>query len=439
MKSNAVKIIRRLREHGHEAYLVGGCVRDLLLGRRPRDYDVATSARPEKIVRLFRKTIPVGAKFGVILVRLRGRSYEVATFREDLGYEDGRHPSQVRFSTAEADARRRDFTINGMFYDPDQKRVIDFVDGKRDLTAGVIRTIGSPRARFKEDKLRLLRAIRFSARFGFPIEPATGSAIRRLAPAIIEVSAERIRDELMEILMDQRPAEGLRLMDRYGLLKVILPEVHAMKGVKQPPEFHPEGDVFTHTLLMLEKMKRSFAWKPEFALAVLLHDAGKPPTYREADRIRFDNHTVVGEQIAAELMRRLRFSRQEIKLVSELVREHMHFMSVREMRPSTLKKFLRKEKFDLHLELHRLDCAASHGDLTNYRFCKKRLAELGREKKVLRPPRLLTGYDLINLGLEPGPRFRKILAALEDAQLEGVITTRDEAIRFVRDNYLGPT
>lgn len=433
MKANAVKIVQRLRDHGHQAYLVGGCVRDLLLGRRPKDYDVATSARPEEIISLFQKTIPVGAQFGVIIVRLGGKNYEVATFRRDLQYSDGRHPDGVQFTTPERDARRRDFTINGLFYDPVKNQVIDFVGGKSDLKAGVIRAIGNPAARFKEDKLRMLRAVRFSARFGYPIEERTGRAIKRHAKEILEVSAERIRDELTQILLEERPALGLRLMDEYGLLAAILPEVAAMKGVAQPPEFHPEGDVFEHTLLMLELMKKARKRGPELALAVLFHDVGKPPTFEIADRIRFNNHPVIGAEMTEQLLRRLRFSSETVKTVSDLVSVHLKFMDLKKMRPSTLKRFLRVENFGLHLELHRLDCLGSHGKLDNYRLAKTKLRELSREKEILRPPRLLTGHDLIALGLAPGPLFKKLLAALEDAQLEGTVGTREEAMAWVRE------
>jgi poly(A) polymerase len=432
MNRNAIAIVDRLRRHGHQALLVGGCVRDLLLGIKPKDYDVATSAEPPAIMALFRRTIPVGARFGVVIVRMGGRNYEVATFREDEGYSDGRHPDGVRFTTARADARRRDFTINGMFYDPVAERVIDYVGGRRDLERGVIRAIGDPDRRFGEDKLRMLRAVRFAARFGYRLEARTAAAIARHAAEISQVSPERIRDELILLLTCPRPADGLRLLERHGLLPAVLPEIAAMRGVPQPPEFHPEGDTLDHTTLMLELMSRGRKWPVELALAVLLHDVGKPRTFEVLDRIRFNNHPVVGAEMAGEILSRLRFPRDTIGLVSDLVRDHLKFIDVERMRPATLKRFLRQERFDLHLELHRLDCLGSHGDLSAWRFCRRRLRELGRRKEALRPPRLISGDDLIALGLAPGPEFKRILAAVEDAQLEGAIKTREEALALVR-------
>ncbi|HUT55984.1 MAG TPA: CCA tRNA nucleotidyltransferase [bacterium] len=435
INSDAVRILKRLRERGHQAFLVGGCVRDLLMGHKPKDWDVATDARPEEVMALFAKTIPVGEKFGVVIVRRRHRNFEVATFREEWGYSDGRRPDGVRFSTAKADASRRDFTINGLFYDPVTKKIIDHVGGQKDLARGVIRAIGDPEARFNEDKLRMMRAVRFAARFDFKIAARTARAIREHAAEIVEVSRERVRDELMHVLQEDRPVRGLRLMDELGLLAEVLPEVAAMKGVKQPPEFHPEGDVFEHTLIMLGLMRRRFRARPEFALAVMLHDVGKPPTYEELDRIRFNNHMSVGAEMSGKILRRLRFSRDAITIVAELIADHLRFKDVMKMRPATLKRFLRREHFDLHLELHRLDCLASHGDLSNHRFCRQKLRELGQEPQKLRPPRLVTGDDLIKMGLPPGPAFREILSALEDAQLEGKARDRAEALEWVK-NYI---
>jgi len=431
MDANAKKIVKTLRERHFQAYLVGGCVRDLLLGIHPQDWDIATDARPEQIISLFKKTIPVGAKFGVVIVRLGGKNYEVATFRRDLDYADGRHPTRVEFSGPEEDARRRDFTINGMFYDPLRKKVLDFVAGEKDLKAGIIRAIGDPELRFAEDKLRMLRAVRFSARFNFPIEANTAAAIKRHCREINEVSKERICDELIDIFTRQNPDLGLRLMDQMGLLEVILPEVSAMKGVAQPREFHPEGDVFEHTLLMLKQMKNP---NLELAFGVLLHDLGKPKTFRIADRIRFDNHTTVGAEMSQKILKRLRFSNQQIKTIVSLVKEHLRFIDARKMRQSTLKRFLSLPDFDLHLELHRLDCIGSHNDLSTYRFVKKHLSQFRKEQAKFKskPKRLLTGDDLIQLGLTPGPIFRKILTALEDAQLEGKIKSKEEAIKMAK-------
>ncbi len=433
MNKDAAMIVRRLRDHGHEAYLVGGCVRDMLMGEEPKDWDVATSARPDEVQGLFKKTMAVGAQFGVMIVRVRNKNYEVATFREEWGYEDGRHPSGVRFSSAKADAMRRDFTINGLFYDPVNDKVIDFVGGRKDLERGLVRAIGDPEERFFEDKLRMLRAVRFAARFNYSLDKDTGRAIKEHAPEICDVSAERLRDEVLCILQGERPALGVRMMDQYGLLDALLPEVAAMKGVQQPPEFHPEGDVFTHTMIMLESMRKKYKQRPEFVMAVLLHDVGKPATFKVAERIRFDNHTEVGARISRQVMRRLRFGSHVTSTVEKLVQDHLKFMNVPEMRQSTLKRLLRMDDFELHLELHRLDCKASHGNMSTYRLCRRKLRELSDEQE-LRPERLITGNDLIELGLSPGPEFRRILSAVEDAQLEGGLNTKEEAIAWVKRN-----
>ncbi len=436
MKKDALLLARRLREAGYESYLVGGCVRDALMGIRPKDYDIATSALPGEVMGLFKKTIPVGAQFGVVIVRFRGQNYEVATFREEWGYEDGRRPDGVRFTTARQDAKRRDFTINGLFYDPVEDKVIDHVGGQRDLERGVIRAIGDPDARFDEDKLRMLRAVRFYARLGFGIEKKTAAAIRQRAGEINQVSAERVGEEIGRVLTQGGAAGGIRMMDELLLLEQVLPEVKAMRGVEQPAAFHPEGDVFEHTMIMLESMKPRYGSRIEFAMAVLLHDVGKPPTFEVSDRIRFNGHASVGERMAAKIMRRLRYPNEKISIVKELVRDHLKFIDVPRMRPSTLKRFLRADHFDLHLELHRLDCLASHGDLSNYRLCRSALREMKDDVKKLRPPRLISGDDLIDMGLAPGPDFKLILTAVEDAQLEGRITTRDEALNFARDFHV---
>ncbi|MFQ5817443.1 MAG: CCA tRNA nucleotidyltransferase [Terriglobia bacterium] len=435
LQETATEVVRRLGAAGYEAYLVGGCVRDLLLGREPADYDVATNATPEAVTRLFPRTLTVGARFGVVLVLVEGQQVEVATFRSDHGYKDGRHPEAVRFAQSpEEDVRRRDFTINGLLYDPLKEKILDFVGGQDDVRRGVIRTIGNPRERFAEDKLRMLRAVRFAARFGYRIEPETFAAIRKLCSAIEEVSKERIRDEWVKMLTEGRARRALELLDASGLLAVILPEVARMKGVPQPPQFHPEGDVWVHTLLMLEKMDQP---SPTLALGVLLHDVGKPPTFRPpgagSDRIRFDQHADVGAAMAEEICRRLRFSNDEIERVTALVRHHLRFKDAPKMRPSTLKRFLALDGFAEHLELHRLDCLASHGQLENYHFIQQALATL--PPKEIRPARLLTGHDLIALGYPPGPAMGKILAAVEEAQLEGTLTTQEEARAFVEKNF----
>lgn len=430
LRDKAVEIVKTLRNAGFRAYWVGGCVRDLVMGQEPQDYDVATDAQPEQIIKLFPKTIPVGVSFGVVKVLVEESVFEVATFRSDGRYLDGRHPVEVHFSGEKEDALRRDFTINGMFFDTIEERLIDYIGGKKDIEAKLIRCIGDPDQRFAEDKLRLIRAVRFAARFGYRIEPSTYQALVTLAPQILEVSAERIRDELAKILMGPHPGEGVRLLHQTGLLKVILPEIAVMEGVQQPPEFHPEGDVLTHTLLLLDKIE-----SPSFELAfgALLHDVGKPPTFAIKERIRFDNHCEVGSQMARTISHRLRFSNQQTEVVAELVRDHLRFKDVRNMRSSTLKRFLRNPNFTEHLELHRLDCLASHGDLSNWEFCKKKLEEL--EPEEIRPKRLLTGDDLIALGYSPGPPFAKILTAVEDAQLEGKVKTKEAAVQFVKKEF----
>jgi poly(A) polymerase len=370
----------------------------------------------------------VGAKFGVVLVNRGGATVEVVTFRSEQAYQDGRHPGEVRFETdPRRDSLRRDFTINALMLDPFTGEVIDHVDGRADLEAGVIRAIGDPAARFEEDHLRMLRAVRFAARFGFAIEPATMAAVRRCHADIRRISAERVRDELTRILTEGGARRGFELLDETGLLVDILPEVAAMKGVRQPPEFHPEGDVWTHTLMMLEGLQRPSV---TLALGVLLHDVGKPPTFRIADRIRFDGHVEAGVKIGEAILGRLRYSNEEVEQVGALVANHMRFSHVHEMRESRLKRFLRLPRFDEHLELHRLDCLASHGSLASYRFARERFERA--EPEQLRPPRLVTGHDLIAAGYRPGPRFSKLLDMVEDAQLEGGVRTREEAMALVR-------
>ena len=432
MAEKAIEIVKILREGGFRAYWAGGSVRDLVMGHKPQDYDVATDARPEQVMKLFSKTVPVGVSFGVVKVIEDGFEFEVTTFRSDGRYIDGRHPAEVHYSDDREDAARRDFTINGMFYDPLKKEIIDYVEGRRDIAAGVIRAIGDPHERFEEDKLRLMRAVRFAARFGYVIEPKTEAALRDLAGQIHQISAERIRDELKKMLTGPNPSDSIALLIQTGLMKTILPEVLAMAGVEQPKEFHPEGDVLTHTMLLLRNLDLpSF----ELALAALLHDIGKPPTFSIRGRIRFDNHCEVGARMTEAICGRLRLSNEQTERVADLVRDHLRFKDVQQMRESTLKRFLRQPFFSDHLELHRLDCLASHGDLTNWEFCKKKLAELGPEE--IRPKRLLTGDDLITMGYPPGPLFSKILTLLEDAQLEGSIKNRDEAIAWLRREFGG--
>ena len=446
LKELSISIIKSLRQQGFPAYLAGGCVRDLLLQREPVDYDVATSATPEQVMEIFPDTYAVGAQFGVVLVPLpeelragggnatpKAQAVEVATFRSDLGYSDGRRPDEVRFSQdPREDVARRDFTVNGMMLEPVSGEVLDFVGGREDLEAGIIRAIGDPELRFAEDKLRMLRAVRFAARFEYDIEAETLAAIQRRAHEVQIVSRERVRDELAKMLTEGHARRAFLLLDESGLLKEVLPEISAMKGVEQPPEFHPEGDVFVHTLLLLENLPHPCS--PTLAWGALLHDVGKPATFRVApDRIRFDNHVDVGVKIAEEICGRLRFSNDDTKQVLALVDNHMRFGHVGRMKESTLKKFLRMPSFDEHLALHRADSLASHRNLSTYEFIREKLSEIPPEK--IRPVALVTGDDLIAAGYAPGPMFREILEAVEDAQLEGRLLSHDAALEFVTREF----
>ncbi|MFY9660752.1 MAG: CCA tRNA nucleotidyltransferase [Terriglobales bacterium] len=443
-KQHAAEIVRILRERGHRAYFAGGCVRDLLLNREPADYDVATDATPRQVMQIFPQTFAVGEQFGVVLVPepkpvtdddARRSTVEVATFRSDVGYSDGRHPDEVRFtSDPREDVLRRDFTINGMMLDPATNEILDFVGGRDDLTAGIVRAIGDPNRRFAEDKLRMLRAVRFAARFDYRIDSATMEAIQTLASQIHQVSCERVREELTKMLTEGCAQRAFQLLDATGLLREVLPEIAAMKGVAQPPQYHPEGDVFVHTLLLLEKLpagaSKTLAW------GALLHDVGKPPTFRVApDRIRFDGHVEIGVEMAAEICHRLRFSNDEADQILALVGHHMRFGQVQRMKQSTLKRFLRLPAFDEHLELHRIDCLSSHGQLDSYDYMREQLRSLPLE--AIRPTPLITGRDLIEAGYEPGPRFKEVMTAVEDAQLEGRLTSREEAMEFVRREFPG--
>src|SRR5690349_3311158 len=438
----AIRIAHSLRQHGYSAYLVGGCVRDLLLNREPADYDVATSATPHEVIRIFPQTFAVGAQFGVVLVPVRRDTAdgkrdnfvtEVATFRSDGAYSDGRHPDEVRFSTdAHMDVQRRDFTINGLLLDPDTREVLDYVGGRDDLQRGVVRTIGEAHQRFAEDKLRMLRAVRFAARFGYSIDNQTFAAIRELAPQIHQVSHERVRDEILKMLTEGRARRAFELLDQTNLLEQVLPEIKKMQGVEQPPQYHPEGDVWVHTLILLEGLPAGCS--KTLALGALLHDVGKPPTFRVApDRIRFDGHAEIGTRMAEQICHRFRLSNEETEQVLSLVANHMRFGDVLRMKHSTLKRFLRLPQFEQHLELHRLDCQSSHRDLSLYEFVCKKLASTPKEE--IRPAPLITGRDLIENGWKPGPQFRTVLQAVEDAQLEGILHTREEAISFVETNF----
>lgn len=425
----AREIVRQLHSAGFQAFFAGGCVRDFLLHLDPKDFDVATDARPEELLRLFPGALQVGAHFGVVIVRDGSAQVDVATFRSDRDYTDGRRPSSVHFETdPRQDVLRRDFTINALLLNPETDEVIDFAGGRQDLDRGIIRAIGDAEVRFREDHLRMLRAVRFAARFGFTIHDQTKAAILKLRSSIRSVSAERVRDEIVRILIEGGARYGFELLDETGLLTEILPEIAAMKGVEQPPEFHPEGDVWKHTLLMLERMKSP---TPSLAMGVLLHDVGKPVTFRVAERIRFDGHVEAGVQIARGILTRLRFSNEDAQQVIALVENHMKFKDVARMRESTLKRFLRLHNFEEHLELHRLDALSSNGILENYQFAASKRSEFGTEQ--IAPPRLVSGHDLMAAGFQPGPEFSRILHAIEDAQLEGRIQSKEEGLELARN------
>lgn len=428
----AFEIAGRLKQNGHTAWYAGGSVRDFLMGRPAHDVDIATSAVPEQVQALFAKTVPVGKQFGVILVvASSGETYEVATFRTEGGYQDGRHPTSVQFTGPEEDARRRDFTVNGLFYDPFEKKVIDYVGGKDDLERKILRAIGDPGVRFEEDKLRLMRAVRFSSSLGFEIDADTWEAVKRLAPRIHDVSAERIRDELVKMLVRPGAARAYDLLSDSGLMKEILPEVERMKGVRQPPDWHPEGDVFVHTRMLLEHLDRLESPPPALALACLFHDVGKPVTFEEKEgKIRFFQHAPVGARMTADIMRRLRFSNQEIEEVTACVENHMKFADVQKMREGKLKRFLGRETFPLELELHRIDCSSSHGMLDNYEFLKRKLVEYAAED--IRPRPFLNGHDVLKLGVEAGPSVREILDEAYELQLEGGLGSRETALEWLK-------
>jgi len=438
MEKTAREIAARLREHGHTAYFAGGCVRDMVRGLTPKDYDIATDATPEIVQKLFPRTYAVGAHFGVIIVLENGFQFEVATFRSDEGYIDGRHPSAVRFSSPEEDAKRRDFTINGMFYDPVAEEVIDFVGGRADIAAKLVRAIGDPAERLAEDRLRMLRAVRFATVLDYKIDNGTWKALVANAPSINQISAERIRDELVRVLTSPNRVRGWDLLDSSGLMRVILPEIDAMKGCLQPEQFHPEGDVFQHTRLMLQFLPEKVSVPLVFS--VLLHDVAKPrtATVDETGRIRFSGHDRLGAEMTDEIMRRLRFSGAEIEATVEMVRQHMVFKDVPKMRVAKLKRFMARPTFEDELELHRVDCEGSHRMLDNYEFLLRKREEFANEPVIPLP--LVRGDDLIALGLKPGPKFGEILEAAETQQLEGKLRTREEALEWVRREYsLGRT
>ena len=430
-REKAIFVVQSLRQEGHEAYFAGGSVRDMLLRKPPQDYDITTGARPEDIQRIFPDTIPVGAQFGVILVLVDGQPFEVASFRHDGPYVDGRRPSHVRYGSLEEDVRRRDFTINGMVYDPLDDRVIDLVEGRRDLDQRRIRAIGDPEQRFQEDRLRMIRAVRFAASLNFVIEDSTFAAVQRLAPTIVDIAAERRGDEITRILTEGGAQRGFELLDATGLLKVLLPEVEALKGTWQSPDYHPEGDVFRHTMLLLSHLETP---SETLAFGCLLHDVAKPACLRQdGERVTFYGHTEKGAVMAEEILKRLKRGRAIWERVSYLVRNHLRHVQAPEMRLSTLKRFLREDGIDELLELARIDALSSNGDLRYYQFCKERLAELDHEE--IRPAPLVRGGDLIALGLTPGPIFSEILRRIEDHQLGGDLGSREEALEWVKRHY----
>ncbi len=424
----ATEIVRTLRKSGFKALFAGGCVRDLIMKREAKDFDVATSASPDDVEKIFPKTVAVGKKFGVILVVVGDRYYEVATFRTEGSYTDGRHPDWVKFTTPEEDAKRRDFTINGIFYDPIEEKIYDFVEGKKDIDAKIICAIGDPEKRFSEDHLRMIRAVRFATNLGFKIEDKTWQVLKTMAPAIKSVSMERIRDELVKIFTRDNAGLGLRMLSGSGLLNIILPEAERMKGCQQPPDFHPEGDVFRHTEIMLDSLNNPSV---ELAMSVLFHDIAKPDTFDDSgDRIRFNNHAELGATKTEEIMRRLRFPNKLIEQVSIAVHNHMRFKDVKNMRKGRLRNYMSTETFSLELELHRIDCSASHGMLDNYTFCREQLKEFKAE--IPKPKPIVDGNDLIQAGFEAGPSFKKMLEELLEYQLEGKFQTKEEGLAFAQ-------
>ena len=433
MLSAVISIIQKLRSAGHEALLAGGCVRDHLLGREPKDYDVATSATPQQVIALFPGALTVGAHFGVVIVRHSGEQIEVATFRTDGSYQDGRHPESVTFSTAEEDAQRRDFTVNALFRDPISGDIIDFIGGQSDLEKHLLRAIGDPLKRFDEDKLRLLRAVRFATTLGFEIDPVTWQAVCEHASAIQSVSAERIRDELIKIFLHPNRVRGFDLLVDSGLMAQVLPEILVLKGVEQPPQWHPEGDVFIHTRLMLSLLPEVVSVPLVFS--VLLHDIAKPATLSvdETGRIRFNGHDKLGAEMAGEILRRLKFPNDVIEPTQSAVAQHMAFKDVKKMKTSTLKRMMARPTWADELALHRVDCLGSNGLLDNYEFMQAKAEEFSHEPLIPQP--LLNGRDLMAMGWQAGKKLGAVLTEVQNAQLEGIISTKDEALDWLRANH----
>ncbi|GAA5494734.1 CCA-adding enzyme [Rubritalea halochordaticola] len=434
LEDTAKSIAAELREAGHTAYFAGGCVRDALLGKDPKDYDIATSATPQEVMKLFPGSDAIGAHFGVILVRRGGAHFEIATFRNDGSYSDGRRPDSVTFSTPEEDAQRRDFTVNGLFKDPEKDEIIDFVGGQADLAKQTLRAIGDPKARFSEDALRLMRAIRFATVLGFEIETATWQAICDCHELLKKIAVERIREEFNKIILSPNRAQGVRMLVDSGLIQHFLPEVLDLIGCEQPPQWHPEGDVYTHTMIMLEMLHGTPSL--DLCLSVLLHDIGKPATYtydEEDERIRFNGHDRVGSQMSEEILHRLKYPNDTIEAVSAMVDNHMNFMHVQQMKKSKLKRFMARPNYQDEMELHRVDCASSNGFTENYEFLRQKEEEFDNEPLIPEP--LVKGKDLIDMGFKPGPRFKEILEAIQTEQLEGSLTSREQGLAYVRENY----
>ena len=432
----AKEVVSELRNAGHKAYCVGGCARDTLLKIAPKEYDITTSATPEEVSKIFPHTVPIGVTFGVILVIIGQYKFEVATFRKDQSYSDGRHPDSVTYSTLEQeDVLRRDFTINGMLYDPIEEEVIDHVGGIDDLENKIIRTIGDPYERFNEDKLRMMRAVRFNSRYNFELDLNTFQAIEKLAPEITQVSSERIRDEIIKIITQKNPGHGLKMLSECGLLKYVLSDVEIMNGVEQPPQFHPEGDVFIHTCLVLDKLfqNEDGVVSPELAMGALLHDVGKPPTFSVSDRIRFNGHDKLGAEMSKKICRDLKLSNKQIEIIYSLIKEHLKFKDVSKMKKSTLKRFIGMPHFEEHMALHLADCQASHGITDAYDFIMEKFSEF--EEEEIKPAPLLSGKELIEMGYKPGPLFSEILNFVEEAQLEGEIEDMEDARKIVSQEY----
>lgn len=432
LSSAALLTARRLIEAGHTCYYAGGCVRDQLLEIAPKDYDLATSATPDEVQALFPNSNAIGAHFGVILVKHGKFPFEVATFRHDGSYQDGRHPESVTFSTPEDDAQRRDFTVNGLFQEPETGRVIDYVGGLNDLAKRQLRAIGNASNRFQEDALRLMRAVRFATTLDFEIEADTWAAICNHADLLQQISAERIRDEFTRTLTAPRKAEGFDMLTQSGLMRSIIPEVYPLIGCEQPPQWHPEGDVYNHTRIMLELLTESPS--PELALAVVLHDIGKPATFSHdpaEDRIRFNGHDRVGANMANEILKRLKYSNSTTEAATNMVANHMNFMNVQLMRTSKVKRFMARPTFEDEMELHRVDCASSNGLTENYEFLRAKEQEFAAEPLI--PPPLVSGKDLIDLGLSPGPLFKQILNQIETEQLEGSLSGRQQALDWLKN------